>query len=196
MIGDFGRDLAVVVPAGVEILQENRFYKCLTLMSITFEVGSRLRTVGGESLFACSALRRSVIPGSVETIGCSAFANCECLELCEFERPSALARIEMRAFQSCFSMVSFEFPARLESLGAECFTACWNLSRLGFDSGSSLERVVGDFAFDDFLFEVGIDVLMGELEVEVRDGEFRDIPGWIREGGSGSAARYVPEYER
>jgi hypothetical protein len=73
---------------------------------------------------------------------------------------------------------------------------CSDLSRLIFDSGLSLERVVGEFAFDDFLSHVGIDPMMGDFHVEVPEGPFGGIESWICEDCEGGSVRYVPEYQR
>jgi hypothetical protein len=74
---------------------------------------------------------------------------------------------------------------------------CGDLSRLIFDSGRSLERVVGDFAFDDFLSHVGIDPMMGDFQVGVREGPLgNDMGGWIWEDCERGCVRYVPEYQR
>jgi hypothetical protein len=196
----YGHDLWVVVPAGVEVLQENSFEWCRYLLSIEFEPGSRLRILGSQSFMGCRYLQRIVIPGTVELIGIAAFADCFSIEICEFERPSHLARIEEGAFAVTLpyqmpSLTSLDFPGSLEFIGVNCFSGCQRFSRLIFDSGLSLGRVVGALGLDEFLTQVGIQPMIGELQIEVRDGEFRhDVNGWVCESCGGTSVCYVREY--
>jgi hypothetical protein len=197
MVRYFGRDVRVVIPPGVGVVQESCFHNCWYLVSIDFGRGSQMRILSEMSMSGCSSLRRIVVPGSTEVIGASAFQGCLSLELCEFERPAHLGRIEGRAFAGCSSLASIDFPGSLEFVGMECFADCSALSRLVFDSGRSLERLVGDLVLDEFLVQVGIEVMTWDFAVGVRDGAFgRDLAGWICECCDGGAAYYRPEWQR
>ena len=75
---------SIEIPASVETIGKTAFMMCSSLATVTFEKGSRLKTIGGEyrenikyqfhlgAFFGCS-LTSIEIPASVETIGSCAF---------------------------------------------------------------------------------------------------------------------------
>jgi hypothetical protein len=179
----FGWDVSVVVPACVEGLEESSFERRSSLMSIGFELGSRLRTVGVDRFSDARVCVELLFPVGLRSWGVRYLKTARCLNY---------AKLNVLR-----NPLSFGIPGSVEWVGADCFMACSELSRLVFDSGSSLERVLGDFGLDDFLSHVGIDATIVVFQVEVQDGDIgHDMAGWIREGGEGSAVRYVPEYQR
>ena len=73
--------ISIDIPANVETIGTAVFWGCSSLATVTFENGSQLKTIGGDSSYYgafsyCTALTSIEIPASVETIKASAFRNC------------------------------------------------------------------------------------------------------------------------
>ena len=70
---------SIKIPASVKTIEEAAFKGCSSLATVTFEKGSQLKTIGGDSYSSgafsdCTALTSIEIPASVETIEAAAFA--------------------------------------------------------------------------------------------------------------------------
>ena len=71
---------SIKIPASVKTIEEAAFKGCSSLATVTFEKGSQLKTIGGDSYSSgafsdCTALTSIEIPASVETIEAAAFYN-------------------------------------------------------------------------------------------------------------------------
>lgn len=69
---------SIKIPASVKTIEEAAFKGCSSLATVTFEKGSQLKTIGGDSYSSgafsdCTALTSIEIPASVETIEAAAF---------------------------------------------------------------------------------------------------------------------------
>ena len=64
--------ISVSIPASVEIIGKGAFKNAGELAAVTFQAGSKLKTIGDEAFCNC-ALTAVVIPDSVQTIGYRAF---------------------------------------------------------------------------------------------------------------------------
>lgn len=74
---------SIEIPASVEAMGHEIFENCSSLTNVTFEKGSRLRSIEGSAFVNCNALISIEIPVSVETIGgmcynCINLANIYC----------------------------------------------------------------------------------------------------------------------
>ena len=72
---------SIKIPASVKTIEEAAFKGCSSLATVTFEKGSQLKTIGGDSYSSgafsdCTALTSIEIPASVETIEAAAFQQC------------------------------------------------------------------------------------------------------------------------
>ena len=72
---------SIKIPASVKTIEEAAFKGCSSLATVTFEKGSQLKTIGGDSYSSgafsdCTALTSIEIPASVETIEAAAFRGC------------------------------------------------------------------------------------------------------------------------
>ena len=72
---------SIKIPASVKTIEEAAFKGCSSLATVTFEKGSQLKTIGGDSYSSgafsdCTALTSIEIPASVETIEAAAFYYC------------------------------------------------------------------------------------------------------------------------
>ena len=86
---------SIKIPASVKTIEEAAFKGCSSLATVTFEKGSQLKTIGGDSYSSgafsdCTALTSIEIPASVETIEAAAFRGCSSLITVTFEKGSQL----------------------------------------------------------------------------------------------------------
>ena len=89
---------SIKIPASVKTIEEAAFKGCSSLATVTFEKGSQLKTIGGDSYSSgafsdCTALTSIEIPASVETIEAAAFKGCSSLATVTFEKGSQLKTI-------------------------------------------------------------------------------------------------------
>ena len=90
--------ISIDIPANVETIGTAVFWGCSSLATVTFENGSQLKTIGGDSSYYgafsyCTALTSIEIPASVETIEAAAFKGCSSLATVTFEKGSQLKTI-------------------------------------------------------------------------------------------------------
>ena len=67
---------SIEIPASVETIGNTAFSDCSSLATVTFEKGSRLKTIGNNAYYRCTSLTSIEIPASVETIEKKAFEPC------------------------------------------------------------------------------------------------------------------------
>ena len=158
----------VVIPASVETIEQTAFWKCESLATVTFEKGSRLKTIDGVfytytnsyygAFLDCTALTSIEIPASVETIGVAAFKGCSSLATVTFEKGSRLKTIDggyyydesskyfyyYGAFSDC-PITSIEIPASVETIEATAFKGCSQLATVTFEKGSQLKTIGGGY---------------------------------------------------
>ena len=142
---------SIEIPSCVETIGSEAFAGCSKLATVTFEKGSKLKTIGGgykEEFYYgafsdCSALTSIEIPSSVETIGSSAFARCSKLATVTFEKGSQLKTIQYYIFKDCASLTSIEIPASVETIEIGSFRNCTSLQTITFEKGSKLKTIDG-----------------------------------------------------
>ena len=81
---------SIEIPASVETIGNTAFSDCSSLATVTFEKGSRLKTIGNNAYYRCTSLTSIEIPASVETIEATAFSDCSKLATVTFEKGSQL----------------------------------------------------------------------------------------------------------
>ena len=140
---------SIKIPASVKTIEEAAFKGCSSLATVTFEKGSQLKTIGGDSYSSgafsdCTALTSIEIPASVETIEAAAFRGCSKLATVTFEKASQLKTIST-AFSFC-PITSIEIPASVETIEAAAFKGCSSLATVTFEKGSQLKTISGDYS--------------------------------------------------
>ena len=103
--------------------------RCSKLATVTFEKGSKLKTIGGGyssssttttttaysyyygAFSDCTALTSIEIPASVETIKAAAFMRCSKLATVTFEKGSKLKTIDGYAFSNCTALTTVDMSA-------------------------------------------------------------------------------------
>ena len=151
---------SIEIPASVETIGNTAFSDCSSLATVTFEKGSRLKTIGNNAYYRCTSLTSIEIPASVETIEATAFKRCSKLATVTFEKGSQLKTIGggysssshfgtysdyYGAFSDCSSLTSIEIPASVETIEATAFKRCSKLTTVTFEKGSQLKIIGGGF---------------------------------------------------
>lgn len=149
----------VTIPVNVESMTFNNFKGCVSLKTITFEKGSKLKAfTGGHdnnykilgAFLDCKSLTTIEIPASVESLG-TAFKGSS-LRTITFEKGSKLKSITggyqnkdnySGALSDCKALTFIEIPASVETIEIAAFRHCSSLEMITFEKGSKLESISG-----------------------------------------------------
>ena len=149
----------VTIPVNVESMTFNNFRNCVSLKTITFEKGSKLKAfTGGHdnnykilgAFLDCKSLTTIEIPASVESLG-TAFKGSS-LRTITFEKGSKLKSITggyqnkdnySGALSDCKALTFIEIPASVETIEIAAFKGCSSLEMITFEKGSKLESISG-----------------------------------------------------
>ena len=149
----------VTIPVNVEPMTFNNFKGCVSLKTITFEKGSKLKAfTGGHdnnykilgAFLDCKSLTTIEIPASVESLG-TAFKGSS-LRTITFEKGSKLKSITggyqnkdnySGALSDCKALTFIEIPASVETIEIAAFKGCSSLEMITFEKGSKLESISG-----------------------------------------------------
>mgnify|MGYP000130340663 CR=1 FL=1 len=141
---------SIEIPASVETIGNTAFSDCSSLATVTFEKGSRLKTIGNNAYYRCTSLTSIEIPASVETIEKKAFMHCSSLATVTFEKGSQLKTIAGDsydgAFSDCTALTSIEIPASVETIEATAFNYSSKLATVTFEKGSQLKTIGGGYS--------------------------------------------------
>lgn len=128
------------IPANVEHIEDDAFYCCSKLTSITMP--NSLKKIGKRAFYACK-LASITIPSGVISIGDQAFYEGHMWRV-TFGENSQLKSIGNRAFQSCFALIRFTIPGETVSIGDASFSNCRKLESLEIPSSVTS---IGEGAF-------------------------------------------------
>ena len=149
----------VTIPVNVESMTFNNFKGCVSLKTITFEKGSKLKAFTGRhdnnykilgAFLDCKSLTTIEIPASVESLG-TAFKGSS-LRTITFEKGSKLKSITggyqnkdnySGALSDCKALTFIEIPASVETIEIAAFKGCSSLEMITFEKGSKLESISG-----------------------------------------------------
>ena len=117
---------SVVMPNTVTSIGDSAFAFDESLISVIFEEGSQLTTIGGQAFRGCISLDTE-IPETVTSIGSYAFYNCA---LKEIHISKNVTNIGSSAFSYCKQLekITFEEGCQITSIGSGTFSDCGNYS--------------------------------------------------------------------
>ena len=153
----------IQLPASVETIEKNAFRKCMSLETVTFATGSKLKTIGENAFQYCVSLKEIVLPENVQTIGVSAFDYCESLEKVVLNE--SLQSIGDYAFRGTTGLKTVTTPSTLSQSGSY-FPATVTLGTAAFQMSGLTGKVT--FAENMISFK-GTD----ELAVGTSGSEFQ-----------------------
>ena len=134
--------VSISIPASVETIEGGAFCRCTALQTVTFEKGSKLKTIE-TYVFYCTSLTSIEIPASVETIEEDAFLGCSSLKTVTFEKGTQLKTLD--GFAGCTSLTTIEIPASVETIGGSAFEDCTSLQSVMFEKGTQLKTIEGGY---------------------------------------------------
>ena len=130
-----------VIPDGIEKIQQNAFYGCASLESVT--IPESVKSIGRYAFYGCTGLTSIVIPNGVTAVYDYAFY--ECTGLKEITLSSGLTQIYSFSFATCTSLTNLVIPEGVTELQNFSFTWCDNLMTITIPS--SITRI-GGWAFN------------------------------------------------
>eukprot|EP00984_Skeletonema_dohrnii_P027112 scaffold16563_cov87-Skeletonema_dohrnii-CCMP3373.AAC.4 len=138
---------------GIEIIEENAFYRCkkmrgpIKLLGVKIikvaafmycfaladiEFGDKLETVGDRSFSYCRSLTNITIP-SVKIIKCGAFGDCK--QLTDLVLPEGLETIQRFAFDRCERLRRIAIPLKDDLIEDDAFECGENLATIDLVGG-------------------------------------------------------------
>lgn len=125
--------VSISIPASVETIEGGAFFRCTALQTVTFEKGSKLKTIKNGSIWSgvfksCTSLTTIEIPASVETIRGGAFSDCTFLKTVTFEKGSQLLTVvgyyNDGAFSDCTALTTVDMSActQVTEIGYRAFS--------------------------------------------------------------------------
>ena len=132
LIDENGKEIKeVVIPEGVEVIEEGSFYGCTSITSITIPNG--VSEIGKYAFESCSSLTSIILPNSLTTIYGSAFKSCTSLS--SIVLPNSLTTIYGSLFENCSSLTSIIIPDSVETILSEPFKGCSSLKYIYLGKG-------------------------------------------------------------
>ena len=166
----------IVIPKTMRKIDDHAFENCDTLLSVTFEEGCCVESIGDMAFYSCKKLTNFIIPKTVVSIKNGAVSYCDSLISLASESGSLLTSIDGGAFQRCGSLksVNFENSKQLAFLGSYVFYECQQLSNIilpnnimNINQGAFSDTAYyndlnnwndGYLYIDDYLVKVAVDV--------------------------------------
>ena len=130
-------------------IADNAFKDCTELLSVQFEEGSLITTIGTYA-FSGASIGSVVIPNNVVTISNYAFYGCKSLQ--NVTLSNQLVTIGEAAFSNCHKLNSIVIPNSVTAIGRHAFSACRKLADITFEENSQLVSI-GDNAFKEVAVE-------------------------------------------
>ena len=119
----------IKLPTSVTSIGNYAFENAEQLVSVTFNPGSQLKTIGEGAFKDAKALTTIEIPSGVETIHFATFASARSLTSVIFQPDSRLKIIDMGAFSNT-DLRTIELPKSVEDIRANAFYGNANLTTI------------------------------------------------------------------
>ena len=127
----------LIIPARITKIEDNAFYGCSGLNSVTFESNDNLQSIGSYAFYQCRGLIGTLdLPDSVKSIGEYCFSENE--GITGLDLPNSLETMGQCSFYRCLSLVGrVNIPSGLKILETKMFYHCNNLSSVTFNSNGN-----------------------------------------------------------
>jgi hypothetical protein len=129
----------ILLPQNVVAINSHSFVDCESIKSISFSVGSCLRSIGDFAFSGCRSLRLIDFPDSLKTIGAHSFSFCTALTKVRF--PEALVTLGPFAFAKCVALQAISLPDGLAAVESHAFSGCLSVKSLTFPDRSRVARI-------------------------------------------------------
>lgn len=114
----------VVVPESISKINDNAFYGCQSIKSVT--ISGDITYLGYDCFSGCSNLAEIELPVSLTFIGSSAFSGCRSLN--KITIPNGITQIGYGLFAGCSSLTEIIIPNSITSIGNSAFWGCSSLT--------------------------------------------------------------------
>jgi hypothetical protein len=158
----------ITIPAVVSSINPSVFAEYSVLEKVTFEEGSRLKSLGSYTFKNCKSLTSIVLPEGLETIGYKCFGGCSSLEKITIPKTvksgnsilGKTSKVKTVKFASGTTTISDNFlkdagtvttvsvKSGVEYIGKYAFSGCYSLKSISLPSGLT---TIGYKAFDGCL---------------------------------------------
>ena len=137
----------LIIPARITKIEDNAFYGCSGLNSVTFESNDNLQSIGNYAFYQCSGLGETLdLPDSVKSIGEYSFSENE--GITGLDLPNSLETMGQCSFYRCSNLVGpVSIPSGLKVLETGMFQKCNKLSSVTFNSNNNGVTEIGSSAF-------------------------------------------------
>jgi hypothetical protein len=177
-----GNDSEVLIRKEVTTIGTGCFSRLASLLSVTFECGSRLSVVGASAFQGCVSVKSICIPASVQAISERCFARCEALHIVTFEVGCRVSVLGVKAFFACSSLESICVHSSVETISKKCFRFA-GLIAVTFEAGCQLSVLSGS----PFRHCESLKAICIPRSIEEISGRFSGIASSCRNWGSNPA---------
>lgn len=134
-----GTETNIILPQGIEIIGENAFMSS-EIESVVVPEG--VEKIEDSGFWGCKSLKSVTLPSSLEVIEGDAFRMCE--ELRSIVIPEGVTEIGMDAFTSCNKLKDIYLPDSLWDIGYDAFCTFCDGTTLHVPKGSDAETYAKD----------------------------------------------------
>ncbi len=118
----------MVFPKQLKTLDTTIFSEDDKLETVSFEEGSKTKSIGHVVFNNCINLKSVSLPPSLKSIGEACFGGCA--SLTEINIPNSVQRLPESCFYGCTSLTEIHIPDSVTSIGYQCFGGCNNLQTI------------------------------------------------------------------
>ena len=134
-----GKQGEYVIPYGITRIEDEAFYHCRGLTSIT--IPNSVTSIGNKAFYDCNGLTSITIPNSITRIEDDVFNGCS--KLTSIAIPNSITSIGNGAFHGC-KLTSVTIPESVTSIGDKAFYGCHSLETINIPKSVTN---IGDWAF-------------------------------------------------
>ena len=138
-----------VIPADVQIIDNNAFINCTSLEKIY--IPTSVKEIRDNAFYGCTNLKNIIVPHTVEFIGKKCFGNCTKLEYAQIDAniselseqlffdctclkkvilSPSIKKFKSEVFFNCTTLSNIELPNYLELIDKSCFENCISLEEI------------------------------------------------------------------